>query len=172
MLSGVGGSVASCLRIVQENLQSTVSAGASGAIFGLCGASLSELITNWTLYDDKVNKSTSPSWDLIEVLYIYFPQLTFDLSSYSVCGHHVTPSQCWREHRPWISTENGQFSSYRRFRSWVLPRFCFLHQASVWIHKQQVYSIIPWGPTYTKAQLLSIFPSGSRSCRLSCYVSC
>ncbi|KAL6134338.1 hypothetical protein ACLB2K_066570 [Fragaria x ananassa] len=53
LLSGVGGSVASCLRIVQENLQSTVSAGASGAIFGLCGASLSELITNWTLYDDK-----------------------------------------------------------------------------------------------------------------------
>ncbi|KAM5578790.1 RHOMBOID-like protein 5 [Rosa sericea] len=54
VLAGLGGSVASCLRIIKQDLAShAVSAGASGAIFGLCGASLSELITNWTIYDDK-----------------------------------------------------------------------------------------------------------------------
>ena len=31
-----------------------VSVGASGALFGLLGAMLSELITNWTIYENKV----------------------------------------------------------------------------------------------------------------------
>ncbi|KAK9923155.1 hypothetical protein M0R45_031587 [Rubus argutus] len=53
VLAGLGGSVASCLRIVKQDMAKTVSVGSSGAIFGLCGASLSELITNWTVYDDK-----------------------------------------------------------------------------------------------------------------------
>ncbi|XP_042510533.1 RHOMBOID-like protein 2 [Macadamia integrifolia] len=49
LLSGFGGSVLSCLFI-----RSNISVGASGALFGLLGAMLSELITNWTIYSNKV----------------------------------------------------------------------------------------------------------------------
>lgn len=48
IISGLGGSILSGLF-----LQSTISVGASGALFGLLGAMLSELITNWTLYSSK-----------------------------------------------------------------------------------------------------------------------
>ncbi|XP_077239003.1 RHOMBOID-like 1 isoform X1 [Tasmannia lanceolata] len=47
-ISGVGGSLLSALFI-----QSSISVGASGALFGLLGAMLSELITNWTIYAKK-----------------------------------------------------------------------------------------------------------------------
>ncbi|KAJ0971235.1 hypothetical protein J5N97_019194 [Dioscorea zingiberensis] len=46
-ISGLGGSLMSCLS------QREISVGASGALFGLLGAMLSELITNWTIYDHK-----------------------------------------------------------------------------------------------------------------------
>lgn len=49
VISGFGGSVLSALFI-----QSNISVGASGALFGLLGAMLSELITNWTIYENKV----------------------------------------------------------------------------------------------------------------------
>uniref|UniRef100_A0A5B6ZH26 RHOMBOID-like protein n=1 Tax=Davidia involucrata TaxID=16924 RepID=A0A5B6ZH26_DAVIN len=48
LLSGFGGSVLSSLFI-----QKNISVGASGALFGLLGAMLSELITNWTIYTNK-----------------------------------------------------------------------------------------------------------------------
>lgn len=48
LLSGFGGSVLSSLFI-----QNSISVGASGALFGLLGAMLSELITNWTIYTNK-----------------------------------------------------------------------------------------------------------------------
>lgn len=48
LLSAFGGSVMSALFI-----QNGVSVGASGALFGLLGAMLSELITNWTIYANK-----------------------------------------------------------------------------------------------------------------------
>eukprot|EP01018_Ginkgo_biloba_P021504 Gb_37376 [translate_table: standard] len=48
LLSGFGGSLMSALFI-----QTSISVGASGALFGLLGAMLSELITNWTIYDNK-----------------------------------------------------------------------------------------------------------------------
>lgn len=48
LLSGFGGSILSALFI-----QKNISVGASGALFGLLGAMLSELITNWTIYTDK-----------------------------------------------------------------------------------------------------------------------
>jgi len=47
-ISGLGGSVLSALFI-----QTNISVGASGAVFGLLGGMLSELITNWTLYANK-----------------------------------------------------------------------------------------------------------------------
>lgn len=49
LVSGVGGSVLSALF-----LQQNISVGASGALFGLLGAMLSELLTNWTIYANKV----------------------------------------------------------------------------------------------------------------------
>lgn len=49
IVSGFGGSLLSALF-----LKSTVSVGASGALFGLLGAMLSELLTNWTIYTNKL----------------------------------------------------------------------------------------------------------------------
>lgn len=49
VLAGVGGSLLSALFVRKK-----ISVGASGALFGLLGAMLSELITNWTLYENKV----------------------------------------------------------------------------------------------------------------------
>ncbi|KAL8480351.1 hypothetical protein ACS0TY_027045 [Phlomoides rotata] len=49
LISGFGGSLLSSLFI-----QSNISVGASGALFGLLGGMLSELITNWSIYANKV----------------------------------------------------------------------------------------------------------------------
>ncbi|KAF7143813.1 hypothetical protein RHSIM_Rhsim05G0193700 [Rhododendron simsii] len=49
LIAGFGGSLLSALFI-----RSNISVGASGALFGLLGAMLSELITNWTSYVNKV----------------------------------------------------------------------------------------------------------------------
>lgn len=49
LVSGFGGSVLSVLFI-----RNGISVGASGALFGLLGAMLSELITNWTIYTNRI----------------------------------------------------------------------------------------------------------------------
>ena len=49
LLSGFGGSILSALFLQSNN----ISVGASGALFGLLGAMLSELITNWSIYTNK-----------------------------------------------------------------------------------------------------------------------
>ena len=54
VVSGFGGSMLSSLFI-----QSSISVGASGALFGLLGGMLSELITNWTIYANKVLNNCS-----------------------------------------------------------------------------------------------------------------
>ncbi|GMJ10807.1 RHOMBOID-like 1 [Hibiscus trionum] len=48
LIAGFGGSLMSSLFI-----QSVISVGASGALFGLLGSMLSELITNWSIYANK-----------------------------------------------------------------------------------------------------------------------
>ncbi|KAL9685494.1 hypothetical protein QQ045_022944 [Rhodiola kirilowii] len=48
MIAGLGGSLLSALFI-----QANISVGASGALFGLLGSMLSELITNWSIYANK-----------------------------------------------------------------------------------------------------------------------
>ncbi|KAL8153361.1 hypothetical protein V2J09_011121 [Rumex salicifolius] len=54
VITGVGGSLSSCLHILELNHGvAYVSVGASGALFGLLGSMLSELITNWTIYANK-----------------------------------------------------------------------------------------------------------------------
>lgn len=52
LLSGFGGSLLSAL-----NSKTSISVGASGALFGLLGGVLSELLTNWTIYENKVRDS-------------------------------------------------------------------------------------------------------------------
>lgn len=54
LLSGFGGSLLSILHMGDAKAPNTVSVGASGALFGLLGAMLSELLTNWTIYLNKV----------------------------------------------------------------------------------------------------------------------
>lgn len=49
VVSGIGGSLCSSLFV-----RTTISVGASGALFGLLGAMLSELLVNWTIYENKV----------------------------------------------------------------------------------------------------------------------
>ncbi|XP_047334315.1 RHOMBOID-like protein 1 [Impatiens glandulifera] len=49
LISGFGGSILSALFI-----QTNISVGASGALFGLLGGMLSELIINWNMYSNKV----------------------------------------------------------------------------------------------------------------------
>jgi membrane associated rhomboid family serine protease len=51
VISGFGGTVLSALFI-----QSGISVGASGALFGLLGGMLSELLINWTIYANKVSR--------------------------------------------------------------------------------------------------------------------
>lgn len=62
LISGFGGSVLSSLFI-----QNRISVGASGALFGLLGAMLSELITNWSIYTNKV----VDLFPRVEFFYIY-----------------------------------------------------------------------------------------------------
>ncbi|XP_012074939.1 RHOMBOID-like protein 1 isoform X2 [Jatropha curcas] len=54
VISGFGGSLLSALFI-----QLNISVGASGALFGLLGGMLSELITNWSIYSNKVAAFTT-----------------------------------------------------------------------------------------------------------------
>ncbi|KAK3206275.1 hypothetical protein Dsin_020321 [Dipteronia sinensis] len=49
VIAGFGGSLLSALFIQQG-----ISVGASGALFGLLGAMLSELLANWTIYENKL----------------------------------------------------------------------------------------------------------------------
>lgn len=54
VLSGLGGSILSCLG--QDPTRDTVSVGASGALFGFMGSMLSEFITNWSSHTNKVTE--------------------------------------------------------------------------------------------------------------------
>lgn len=49
-ISGFGGSLMSALFLTSND----ISVGASGALFGLLGSMLSELVTNWSIYLNKV----------------------------------------------------------------------------------------------------------------------
>ncbi|KAJ1413371.1 Rhomboid-like superfamily [Sesbania bispinosa] len=59
MISGFGGSLLSILDLKGSSTPNTISVGASGALFGLLGAMLSELLINWSIYANKCAALTS-----------------------------------------------------------------------------------------------------------------
>ncbi|CAH2042249.1 unnamed protein product [Thlaspi arvense] len=100
LISGFGGSLLSALFI-----QSSISVGASGALFGLLGGMLSELITNWTMYVNKVAA-------LLTLVVIIVIQ--------SGCGD---PPTC------------GQLRSHWWLSLWFSSWLFVLDQASVWMEE-------------------------------------
>lgn len=63
LLSGLGGSILSALFI-----HNSISVGASGALFGLLGAMLSELLTNWTIYSNKVSGFNDNDFAILSIM--------------------------------------------------------------------------------------------------------
>ncbi|KAG6431782.1 hypothetical protein SASPL_109865 [Salvia splendens] len=87
LLSGIGGSILSSLFI-----QNIISVGASGTLFGLLGAMLSELLTNWTIYANKVSLRV---YDLhIGKIILWFNQTYYSGSSVYSRDHHCNKSCC------------------------------------------------------------------------------
>lgn len=76
LLSGFGGSVLSSLFI-----RNNISVGASGALFGLLGAMLSELITNWSIYTNKVSIESS-----VPILFLYSVRLLWKVFDDFLCA--------------------------------------------------------------------------------------
>lgn len=60
-------------------IQKNISVGASGALFGLLGSMLSELITNWTIYTNKVKKMVMFN------LVVYSHRVHFHVGWYTAC---------------------------------------------------------------------------------------
>lgn len=90
MVSGFGGSVLSSLFI-----QNNISVGASGSLFGLLGAMLSELFTNWTIYTNKV-RDFSPDSQMHCLLHnkpniVSLTLFRFDLLIYLVLFYFYRP---------------------------------------------------------------------------------
>lgn len=69
LMSGLGGSSLSSLMIGSD-----ISVGASGALFGVLGAMLSELITNWTIYSNRVRCEHVSFKFLIIFYYCKYPK--------------------------------------------------------------------------------------------------
>lgn len=127
LISGVGGSLLSSLFMV-----SNISVGASGALFGLLGSMLSELITNWTIYENKVDCkiyavfSQIIPYSMFLILFLFRKKSvrsTLD-SSYDHCHQHSCwdPSTCWQLRSPW------------RICVWVLSWFCAANTTTIWIY--------------------------------------
>eukprot|EP00252_Welwitschia_mirabilis_P024892 TRINITY_DN7586_c0_g1_i1.p1 TRINITY_DN7586_c0_g1~~TRINITY_DN7586_c0_g1_i1.p1 ORF type:complete len:382 (-),score=43.76 TRINITY_DN7586_c0_g1_i1:124-1269(-) len=102
LVSAFGGSIMSALFN-----QNGVSVGASGALFGLLGAMLSELITNWTIYSNKIAA-------LVTLIFIIAVNLAFGLlphvDNFAHIGGFISgfllgfvflvrPQFGWRDHR-------------------------------------------------------------------------
>ncbi|KAJ6714505.1 RHOMBOID-LIKE PROTEIN 2 [Salix viminalis] len=105
LVSGFGGSILSSLFI-----QRNISVGASGALFGLLGAMLSELLTNWTIYSNKIAA-------LLTLVVIIAINLAVGILP------HV-----------------DNFRTHWRFLHWFSPWLCFATSPSVWMGRKPAIS--------------------------------
>lgn len=150
LLSGIGGSILSSLFI-----QRSISVGASGALFGLLGAMLSELLTNWTIYSNKVKAPITwlslsincilhalpwsfPSFLLLEKNREKglnpFPWCTkllilfsLDCGSFYTCCHHRNKFGSWDSSPCW------QLCTHWWLHFWLSPWFCVALSPPVWL---------------------------------------
>lgn len=83
LLSGFGGSLLSALFLPANQ----ISVGASGALFGLLGATVSELLTNWTIYANKC-------WALSTLIVVIGINLAFGLMPYVDNFAHIGGFVC------------------------------------------------------------------------------
>lgn len=141
ILSGFGGSLLSVMRM-KRSVDPSISVGASGALFGLLGSMLSELLTNWSIYTNKVK------YNLIQFVF-FIAQLNFEEFKRT----NSNPLACWLIPSVYSSsdacddychklgngiiTQGGQFSSYWRIRLRIFAGFCVSNATSIWIHKPQ-----------------------------------
>lgn len=132
LISGLGGSLMSALFI-----QSNISVGASGALFGLLGGMLAELITNWTIYANKVS-----IWPKFSKLYWSFDFfcclviLTLKWLLNSTCADSCSIDTC-DNYCHQLSCGNppacGQLRSYWRIFVWFSAWFCIFDPSTIWL---------------------------------------
>lgn len=128
VISGFGGSLLSALFI-----KDGISVGASGALFGLLGSMLSELISNWTMYANKVKKflySFRFVCTTVKLNVAALHSICTTLLSYSfrfLCAVSGIAYSHFH-HRNKFSSGNpstcGQLCSYWRICFWISPWVC------------------------------------------------
>ena len=131
VISGFGGSLLSALFI-----QSNISVGASGALFGLLGGMLSELITNWTIYENKVliksliwnckcfKRKEHLKSNLLTIMILFSCEAS---STPHPCDHHCYQSSSGN------SPTCGQFCSYWRLSYRISSWICVFDTSPVWM---------------------------------------
>nr|ABB47903.2 Rhomboid family protein, expressed [Oryza sativa Japonica Group] len=132
LVSGIGGSVLSSLFI-----RNSISVGASGALFGLLGAMLSELFTNWTIYTNKVTFSrtfSAPEKKTCILTLVIFQsvhaatsiRLVAQSHMYRNCNAGCSSSDALDRHRDQPRHRHPpsrrQLRPHRRVLDWVPPR--------------------------------------------------
>ena len=148
MLSGFGGSLMSCLSI-----KTKLSVGASGALFGLLGSMVSELITNWTIYENKVECLSQSgfktlSFKMVVIIWCY--------SLFSVWSTSDPDSCNCCQFGYWNLASRGQFCTRRRVHFWI---FTWLHpfdSSPIWVDPSWAHPSRIWHPAHkTKIQGVS-----------------
>ena len=112
-------------------IQTNISVGASGAVFGLLGGMLSELITNWTLYANKV-------FIKILLLELWTSRVIVTFLLVILCKCPVCSIIDPRDHRCGkLGSGNpptcGQFCSYWRIFFWFSSWVCVSDTPAIWM---------------------------------------
>jgi len=118
-------------------IQTGISVGASGALFGLLGGMLSELITNWTIYANKVhlitlNKTGFPCKISALKFATYVAQLSYACRFLcAVSSTDNSPLHHCNKSSGWTPPTCGQLCSYWRISLWLFSGLCVLNSPPV-----------------------------------------